>query len=47
MTSGFQDSGYAIDQNCLDFEFYDERCHGNSLQSMEIYVPVLKKGELL
>ena len=41
------DSGYAIDQNCLDFEFYDERCHGNSLQSMEIYVPVLKKGELL
>ena len=37
------DSGYMIDQSKLDFEFYDERCHGNSLQSMEIYVPVIKK----
>ena len=39
------DSGYIIDQNKLDFEFYDERCHGdeNSFQSMEIYVPVIKK----
>ena len=37
------DSGYTIDQSKLDFEFYDERCHGDSLNSMEIYVPVIKK----
>lgn len=37
------DSGFKIDQGKLDFEFYDERCHGTSFQSMEIYVPVIRR----
>lgn len=39
-------SGYTIDQTKVDFEFYDERCHGdgNTLQSMEIHVPVIKNA---
>ena len=28
----------------LDFEFYDERCHGSSGLVMDIYVPVKRRG---
>lgn len=38
----FKDSGYVYDENKLDFEFYDERCHGRSDTVMDIYVPVKK-----
>lgn len=36
----FPSSGYAYDESKLDFEFYDERCHGLPNSVMEIYVPV-------
>ncbi|WP_251861493.1 AraC family transcriptional regulator [Clostridium sp. Marseille-Q2269] len=36
----FKDSGYVFDESKLDFEFYDERCHGRKDTVMEIYVPV-------
>ncbi|MFN7253424.1 MAG: effector binding domain-containing protein [Anaerobacillus sp.] len=42
----FPGSGYEIDDDKLDFEFYDERCHPWEYEKMcmEIYVPVkLKK----
>jgi len=35
-------SGYCYDENKLDFEFYDERCHGLKDTVMEIYVPIKK-----
>ena len=35
-------SDYQLDQSRLDFEFYDERCHGNGPYSMSIYVPIIK-----
>lgn len=35
------DSGYSPDSAGLDFEFYDERCHG-SPYSMDIYIPIKK-----
>ncbi|AAO35990.1 AraC family transcriptional regulator [Clostridium tetani] len=38
----FKDSGYVYDENKLDFEFYDERCHYRQDTVMEIYVPVKK-----
>ena len=39
----FKDSGYELDESKMDFEFYDERCHGRKDTVMEIYVPVIKK----
>lgn len=36
----FPDSGYIYDDSKLDFEFYDERCHGRTDATMDIYVPV-------
>lgn len=35
------DSGYALAENGLDYEFYDERCHGTPY-SMDICIPVAK-----
>ncbi|CAM2966577.1 AraC family transcriptional regulator [Hathewaya histolytica] len=39
----FKDSEYIFDESKMDFEFYDERCHGRKDTVMEIYVPVLKR----
>lgn len=39
----FRESGYELDESKMDFEFYDERCHGRKDTVMEIYVPVIKK----
>ena len=39
----FKDSGYELDESKMDFEFYDERCHGRKDTVMEIYVPVIKR----
>lgn len=36
----FKNSGYVYDEEKLDFEFYDERCHHRVDTVMEIYVPV-------
>lgn len=38
----FKNSGYVYDENKLDFEFYDERCHYRKDTVMDIYVPVRK-----
>jgi len=38
------DSGYTLDPNGLDYEFYDERCHG-APYSMDICIPLIPKGE--
>lgn len=40
----FPDSGYEIAPNRPDFEFYDERCHGETNVVMDIYIPIVKKG---
>ncbi|MGE8035422.1 AraC family transcriptional regulator [Lysinibacillus sp. NPDC093692] len=40
----FQDSEYVFDEAKVDFEFYDERCHGLENAVMEIYVPIKKKS---
>lgn len=40
----FRDSDYEYDQDKLDFEFYDERCHFRPDTVMEIYVPVKRKS---
>lgn len=39
----FKDSRYIFDEEKIDFEFYDERCHSRKDTVMEIYVPVLEK----
>ncbi len=39
----FKDSEYSFDESKLDFEFYDERCHGRKDTVMDIYIPVVKK----
>ena len=39
------DSGYEYDENKLDFEFYDERCHNCPSSVMEIYIPIRPKKE--
>ena len=39
------DSGYILDPAGLDYEFYDERCHG-APYSMDICIPLLPKGEI-
>lgn len=38
----FPQSGYVYDEEGMDFEFYDERCHHVSDTVMEIYIPVKK-----
>lgn len=40
----FKDSGYEFDDTKLDFEYYDERCHGTVGTVMDIYVPIVKKN---
>ncbi|WP_411169368.1 effector binding domain-containing protein [Clostridium sp. MB05] len=39
----FKDSEYSFDESKLDFEFYDERCHGRKDTVMDIYIPIVKK----
>lgn len=39
----FEDNEYIFDESRLDFEFYDERCHGRKDTVMDIYVPIIKK----
>lgn len=39
----FKDSKYIFDESKMDFEFYDERCHGRKDTVMEIYIPILEK----
>ena len=38
------DSGYTLDTDRADFEFYDERCHGIP-RSMDIYIPIKKNND--
>lgn len=38
-------SEYILDPDGLDYEFYDERCHKDGPYTMDICVPVKKKGE--
>lgn len=40
----FPGSGYMHDEDKLNFEFYDERCHARVDSVMEIYVPVRGRG---
>jgi len=44
----FPNSGYEIDSNKLDFEFYDEHCHPWQYKkvSMNIYIPIMKKDSI-
>lgn len=42
-TEWFDASGYIYDENGLDFEYYDERCHHTPHSVMDIHVPVRKK----
>lgn len=39
----FKDSGYVFDEEKIDFEFYDERCHHRQDTVMDIYVPILER----
>ena len=39
----FPDSGFVYDENKIEFEFYDERCHARPDSTMDIYVPVTYK----
>ncbi|WP_010296814.1 AraC family transcriptional regulator [Clostridium senegalense] len=39
----FKDSKYIFDESKLDFEFYDERCHGRKDTVMNIYIPIVEK----
>ena len=36
-------SDYVVDQSKPDYERYDERCHGDAVLSMEMYIPILPK----
>jgi len=36
----FETSGYVYDDNGIDFEFYDERCHCDETAIAEIYIPI-------
>jgi AraC family transcriptional regulator len=38
----FDGSGYVFDEDALDFEYYDERCHHTAHSVMDIYVPIKK-----
>lgn len=40
----FPNSDYEFDETKMDFEFYDERCHGSENLVMEIYVPITRKS---
>lgn len=40
----FPNSDYKFDETRMDFEFYDERCHGSENLVMEIYVPITCKS---
>ncbi len=40
----FPNSDYEFDETKMDFEFYDERCHGPENVVMEIYVPIIHKS---
>lgn len=40
----FPNSDYQFDETKMDFEFYDERCHGTENSVMEIYVPITHKS---
>lgn len=37
------ESGYALSEKGIDYEFYDERCHGKPY-SMDICIPVMKQS---
>lgn len=39
----FPKSDYEFDDTKVDFEFYDERCHGLENSVMDIYVPIIKR----
>lgn len=39
----FKDNNYIFDEDKIDFEFYDERCHWRKDSVMDIYVPVIEK----
>jgi AraC family transcriptional regulator len=39
----FPESGYVHDEDKLNFEYYDERCHARVDTVMEIYVPVIER----
>ncbi len=41
----FPNSDYRYDESKLDFEFYDERCHGLKDVVMDIYVPIKPRQE--
>lgn len=41
----FKDSEYEYDQEKMDFEYYDERCHGRPDTVMDIYVPITKSSK--
>jgi len=41
----FPNSDYVYDESKLDFEFYDERCHGLQDAVMDIYVPIKQRVE--
>lgn len=43
----FPNSDYEFDETKMDFEFYDERCHGFENAVMEIYVPIINKTSLV
>ena len=43
LSEWFPNSDYSWDETKPDFEFYDERCHGETNKIMEIHVPVVKK----
>ena len=38
----FKDSEFIYDEDKIDFEFYDERCHHRKDTVMDIYIPVVK-----
>jgi len=40
----FPDSGYEFAANCVDFEYYDERCMNETGKVCDIYIPVCKKA---
>lgn len=39
----FKNNPYIFDESKMDFEFYDERCHGRKDTVMDIYIPVIGK----
>lgn len=40
----FKNSPYIFDESKMDFEFYDERCHGRKDTVMDVYIPVISKN---